>query len=46
VVVETGKKPDIDTQAILDFNLKIQQDARVENVLLPVRDGLLIVRKL
>jgi predicted O-methyltransferase YrrM len=46
VVAETGKKPDIDTQAILDFNLKIQQDARVENVLLPVRDGLLIVRKL
>lgn len=46
VVAETTKKPDVDTQAILDFNAKVQQDARVENILLPVRDGLLIARKL
>jgi caffeoyl-CoA O-methyltransferase len=45
VVAEPGKKIDKDTQAILDFNLKIQQDDRVENVLLPLRDGLLLIRK-
>ena len=45
VVAESSKKPDVDTQAILDFNRKVQQDERVENILLPVRDGLLIARK-
>lgn len=38
-------KPDKDTRAIQDFNRKIQNDERVENVLLPVRDGMMIVRK-
>ena len=34
-----------DTQAIITFNNKVQDDPRVENVLLPIRDGLLMVRK-
>ena len=34
-----------DTQAILDFNAFVQADNRVENVLFPIRDGLLIARK-
>jgi predicted O-methyltransferase YrrM len=38
-------KPDKDTKAIIDFNLKVQQDQRVENVLLPVRDGIMVMRK-
>ena len=38
-------KPDKDTQAILDFNTKVQQDSRVENILLPLRDGVMMVRK-
>lgn len=38
-------KPDKDTKAIIDFNLKIQRDARVENVLLPIRDGIMMMRK-
>jgi predicted O-methyltransferase YrrM len=46
VVADGNKKPDADTQIILDYNHKIQQDTRVENILLPVRDGLLIARKL
>lgn len=46
VVEQTSKKIDIDTQAILDYNKKIQQDPRVENILLPIRDGLQIARKL
>ena len=33
------------TQAMLDFNRYVHQDARVANVLLPIRDGLMILRK-
>jgi caffeoyl-CoA O-methyltransferase len=39
------EKPDKDTKAIIDFNSKIQNDPRVENVLLPVRDGIMMMRK-
>jgi len=46
VIVEKGAKIDKDTQAILDFNQMIQEDARVENVLLPIRDGIMMARKL
>jgi predicted O-methyltransferase YrrM len=38
-------KPDKDTRAILAFNKKIQDDPRVENVLLPIRDGIMLMRK-
>lgn len=41
-----GGKIDKDTKAILDFNDFVHTDSRVENVLLPVRDGLMILRKL
>ncbi|WP_224999522.1 O-methyltransferase [Cesiribacter sp. SM1] len=36
---------DKDTEALRFFNRTIQDDERVENVLLPVRDGLMIIRK-
>ncbi len=39
------EKPDKDTKAITDFNLKVHNDARVENVLLPIRDGIMMMRK-
>jgi caffeoyl-CoA O-methyltransferase len=39
-------KIDADTQTLLDFNKMVQQDERVENLLLPIRDGLMIARKL
>lgn len=39
-------KPDKDTRAIKEFNRKIQGDVRVENVLLPVRDGIMVMRKI
>lgn len=35
-----------DTKAIQAFNDKVQDDPRVENVLLPLRDGLMMIRKL
>lgn len=38
--------PDKDTRAIVEFNKAIQDDPRVENVLLPVRDGIMMMRKL
>ena len=40
------KPADKDAHAVRAFNDKIQRDERVENVFLPLRDGLLLVRKL
>lgn len=39
-------KKDKDLQAILAYNQKVQEDPRVANVLFPIRDGLMIARKL
>lgn len=39
-------KPDKDTKAILDFNDKVHNDPRVENILLPIRDGIMMMRKI
>jgi len=38
-------KKDEETQLIHDFNLKVNNDPRVASLLLPVRDGLMIMRK-
>lgn len=46
VLAENRKKLDKDTAAILDFNQKVQKDPRVENVILPIRDGIMMARKL
>lgn len=43
--VADEKVQDKDTQAIRAFNEFVQQDARVNNLLLPLRDGLLIMQK-
>lgn len=45
-VVQPLKASDRDTRAVMAFNQKIQDDPRVENVLLPVRDGIMMIRKL
>ncbi len=37
---------DTDTSIIHAFNQKVQNDSRVENILLPIRDGLMIARKI
>ncbi len=39
------EKPDKDTRALQAFNKKILADPRVDNVLLPVRDGIMIIQK-
>ncbi|WP_025763802.1 O-methyltransferase [Dyadobacter tibetensis] len=45
-VIEKKDKIDKDTQALLDFNQFVTQDKRVSNLLLPVRDGLMMIQKL
>jgi caffeoyl-CoA O-methyltransferase len=40
------ENPDKDTRAIIAFNKKVTEDPRVENVLLPIRDGIMMIRKL
>jgi caffeoyl-CoA O-methyltransferase len=45
-VVKEITDSDLDTIAILNYNRKIQADPRVENVLLPIRDGLMVARKI
>lgn len=45
-VIEEVKSNDWATKAILDFNEKLADDKRVEKVILPIRDGLTLIRKL
>ena len=45
-VVQEVEERDMETKAIVEYNQKIQNDSRVENVLFPIRDGLMIARKL
>jgi predicted O-methyltransferase YrrM len=44
-VLDTVKNKDIDTRMIDAFNKKVHADTRVEHMLLPLRDGLMIIRK-
>lgn len=43
-VVESLHPKDTDTKALLEYNLLLSSDERVETVLLPIRDGLTISR--
>ena len=45
-VVDYGKKLDAQTAGILRFNDLVAADPRVEKVILPLRDGLTIIRKI
>ena len=45
-VIQEVKENDKDTQSIIDFNKYIQNDQRVRNLLLPLRDGIMIIEKL
>lgn len=44
-VLEAYESLDEETKSLVDFSNKIQQDNRVDNVLFPVRDGLMVIRK-
>jgi len=41
-----SNEEDKETQALRTFNQRIHEDNRVENILLPIRDGLMLCRKL
>jgi predicted O-methyltransferase YrrM len=45
-VLRDKSKMDKDTLGIAEFNEFIQKDGRVEQMLLPLRDGIMIIRKL
>lgn len=44
-VLEPYDELDQETKSLVDFNRKIMDDNRVDNVLMPVRDGLMVIRK-
>ena len=46
ILEENPKKEDIDTIGLKRFNKMVQDDPRVQNILLPIRDGLMVCRKL
>jgi predicted O-methyltransferase YrrM len=41
----TTPSPDADTRKLMEFNRLVHEDPRVENLLLPLRDGVLVARK-
>ena len=45
-VIEPVDAKDISTNVVLEFNTLLKEDPRIETVLLPIRDGLTISRKL
>lgn len=45
VLDEKELAKDVETKALNEFNKKVLADPRVENVLMPVRDGLNVIRK-
>lgn len=45
-VIETVKPDDLDTKSLIEYNKLLKEDKRIETVILPIRDGLTISRKL
>jgi predicted O-methyltransferase YrrM len=45
-ILQSEAEMDKDTKKMHEFNQMIQADKRVENVLFPIRDGLLVMRKI
>ncbi len=45
-ILKPEAEMDKNTLAIHEFNQKVHEDTRVENVLFPIRDGIMVLRKL
>jgi predicted O-methyltransferase YrrM len=45
-IIDIDQKQDKETAGIMEFNEFVQRDRRVENVLVPIRDGVMLIRKL
>ena len=46
VITDSSKKIDKETRAIMEFNERVQTDERVENVMIPLRDGMTLIQKI
>jgi caffeoyl-CoA O-methyltransferase len=46
VIASAATKIDKDAQAVINFNQQVQNDPRVENVLVPLRDGMTLIQKI
>jgi predicted O-methyltransferase YrrM len=44
-ILENPADSDHSTRGILEFNEMVLHDERVENLILPIRDGVLLIRK-
>ena len=45
-VVEKPIKKDTETESLRKFNEAVTRDDRVENILIPIRDGIMVIRKI
>ncbi len=45
VIEDNIDKNDLQTKGIIDFNTFVKHDARVEKVMIPIRDGITIIQK-
>lgn len=45
-VIQPETEMDTETKAIHSFNKKVYKDKRVENVIFPIRDGIMVMRKI
>jgi caffeoyl-CoA O-methyltransferase len=45
-VIEPIKEDDVSTKALLEYNTLLKEDKRIETIILPIRDGLTISRKI
>ena len=46
VLNENPSKKELDTLGLKNFNAKVMAEKKVENMLIPLRDGLMICRKI
>jgi predicted O-methyltransferase YrrM len=44
-VLETPAEDDFQTRGIIEFNTMVKNDGRVEKIILPLRDGMTVIRK-
>jgi predicted O-methyltransferase YrrM len=46
IIDQSELDTDKDTILLNEFNSMVQNDPRVENILMPIRDGIMMIRKL
>jgi predicted O-methyltransferase YrrM len=46
IIDQKELEKDEDTILLNEFNTMVQNDPRVENILMPIRDGIMMIRKI